>query len=448
MVRGRGLRLVVFDMAGTTVDDRVDGVPLVLRSYDDALWSCGVEVPMEVLNEQRGRDKWTVIRELGGGDAEEIYSRFNAVLLANADRVREVRGASGAFRFLRRHGVKVALNTGFPREVAEAIIGHLAWEGEGLIDSWTCSEAVGRSRPDPAMIDALMRDLGVGDPSAVMKVDDTATGIEEGLNAGAVTLGVLTGTQTRERLLRARPHGILESVRDLPSYLRAGDMSDLFSPVWGGNLAHGALYRLSVVARARFGLASEGPGASPSVGSILFRVVVLNPVFMMLVFLEEGGPFGGVAKGGRPWCVRCLEEPPDCLGCAPDLDDPLVPYGVEVAVVGDEGGARLEAGGGVEDVGGVLRAHNVPAGGDVPLLDVHDVHLGDEGVEEEGGRLGPEGLGVSGHLLRQELVAHQNYALVPDHLQDEPEGGRLPCGVLDGGDEDVVIEEEGPRAWI
>jgi phosphoglycolate phosphatase len=221
MVRGGKLELVIFDMAGTTVDDRVDGVPLVLRSYDDAFRSCGVEVPMEVLNEQRGRDKRTVIGELGGGDAEEIYSRFNAALLANADRVREVPGASEVFRFLRRHGVRVALNTGFPREVAEVIIDHLAWEGAGLIDSWTCSEEVGRSRPDPAMIHALMSGLGVTDPSAVMKVDDTATGIEEGLNAGAVTIGVLTGTQRRERLLRARPHGILESVMELPSYLRA-----------------------------------------------------------------------------------------------------------------------------------------------------------------------------------------------------------------------------------
>lgn len=221
MARGKGLRLVVFDMAGTTVDDRVDGAPLVLRSYDDALRSHGIEVPMEVLNEQRGRDKWTVIRELGGEDAEEIYSRFNAALLGNVNRVREVPGASGAFRFLRGHGVGVALNTGFPREVAEGIIEHLAWEREGLIDAWTCSEDVGRSRPDPAMIHALMVDLGVADPETVMKVDDTATGIEEGLNAGAVTLGVLTGTQTRERLLRARPHDIIESVSELPGYLRA-----------------------------------------------------------------------------------------------------------------------------------------------------------------------------------------------------------------------------------
>jgi phosphonatase-like hydrolase len=220
MVRGKRLKLVVFDMAGTTVDDRIDGIPLVLRSYGEAFRSRGMEVPMTVLNEQRGRDKWTVIRDLGGEDAEEIYSHFNAALLANTDRVREVGGASEAFNFLRGHGVKVALNTGFPREVAERIIDHLGWEREGLIDSWTCSEDVGSSRPDPAMIHALMSSLGVGDPATVMKVDDTATGIEEGLNAGAVTLGVLTGTQTKERLLQARPHAIIESVRLLPDYLK------------------------------------------------------------------------------------------------------------------------------------------------------------------------------------------------------------------------------------
>lgn len=221
MAHAGKLKLVVFDMAGTTVDDVVDGVPLVLKSYDDAFRRYGVTVPMETLNEQRGRDKWTVIRELGGERAGEIYADFTKVLLDNSDRVREIRGASGIFRFLRSHGIMVALNTGFPKDVAEGILGHLDWEREGLIDAWTCSEDVGKSRPDPAMILVLMARLGVEDPSEVMKVDDTAKGIEEGLNAGAITLGALSGTQTRERLLQAGPHGILESIRDLPDYLEA-----------------------------------------------------------------------------------------------------------------------------------------------------------------------------------------------------------------------------------
>jgi phosphonatase-like hydrolase len=215
-----GLELVVFDMAGTTVDDVIDGVPLVLRSYDDALRRFGVEVPMEVLNEQRGRDKLTVIRELAGDRAAEVFNAFVETLKENTGRVREMKGASEAFSYLRDRGVKVALNTGFPADVAQAIIDHLGWVEAGYVDGWICSEMVGRSRPDPTMITSLMARLGVEYPSRVMKVDDTAKGIEEGRNADVATIGVLTGTQSRERLLRAGPTDVIPSVSHLPKYLR------------------------------------------------------------------------------------------------------------------------------------------------------------------------------------------------------------------------------------
>jgi phosphoglycolate phosphatase len=213
------IRLAIFDMAGTTVDDRVDGVPLVLKSYSDAFEAHGVHVPMEILNEQRGRDKWTVISELGGDEAPAIYEDFLGVLNANMGRVKEVTGASETFRFLRDRSVAVVASTGFPAEVAEAIVEHLGWLRDGLIDGWVCSEQVGASRPDPAMILEAMRRYGVTDPGEVLKVDDTAKGIEEGLNAGAHTVGVLTGTQSVQRLSVAGPHSILPSVAGLPGYL-------------------------------------------------------------------------------------------------------------------------------------------------------------------------------------------------------------------------------------
>ena len=212
-------RLAVFDMAGTTVDDLVDGVPLVLKSYNDAFEAHGVYVPMEVLNEQRGRDKWTVISELGGDKAPKIYEDFLRILNANTGRVKEVKGASETFRFLKERGVVVYASTGFPEEVAEAMVEHLGWLRDGLIDGWVCSEQVGASRPDPAMILHVMRMHGVTDPGEVLKVDDTAKGIEEGLNAGVHTVGVLTGTQSIQRLDSAGPHSILRSVAELPGYL-------------------------------------------------------------------------------------------------------------------------------------------------------------------------------------------------------------------------------------
>jgi beta-phosphoglucomutase-like phosphatase (HAD superfamily) len=65
-----------------------------------------------------------------------------------------------------------------------------------------------------------MKHLNVSDPSRVMKVDDTFKGVEEGVQAGVVTIGVLTGTQSREKLQAAYPTDVLESVKDLPVYLK------------------------------------------------------------------------------------------------------------------------------------------------------------------------------------------------------------------------------------
>ena len=213
------ITLVVFDMAGTTVDDEVDGVPLVLRCYSEAFKSYGVEVPMEVLNEQRGRDKWTVIKELGGEHAEKIYERFLEFLGENTRKVKEIEGASETFMFLKEHKVSIELSTGFPSDIAGAIVDHLGWQKKGLIDGWISSEQVGKSRPDPAMIIEAMRKHYVTDARAVVKVDDTAIGIIEGRNAGVITVGVLTGTQSIQRLDSAEPDMILKSVKELPAFL-------------------------------------------------------------------------------------------------------------------------------------------------------------------------------------------------------------------------------------
>jgi phosphonatase-like hydrolase len=216
--------LAVFDMAGTTVDDRIDGLPLVLKSYDDAFKNHGVEVPMMVLNANRGRDKWTVVKELGGDKSEEIYRDFIGYLKDNTGKIREMDGASTTFAELKAEEVYVVVSTGFPVEVAEPLVDHLGWVKEGIVDSWTCSELVGASRPNPAMILESMKKYQVSDPSAVIKIDDTVKGVEEGLNAKAYTIAVLTGTQNIQMLDASGPDTILRSVKDVPDHLRKKEM--------------------------------------------------------------------------------------------------------------------------------------------------------------------------------------------------------------------------------
>ncbi len=213
------IRLAVFDMAGTTVDDVIDGMPLVLRSYDDAFRRHGVIVPMETLNDMRGRDKREVINMLGGNKASDIYRDFVEMLTANVTRVKEIQGASDTFRWLKEHGVAVGVESGFPGTVTHDIVKHLKWEEKGLIDYWTCSEIVDEERPSPAMIRRTMRHCHIRDSAQVLKVDDTGIGIEEGHNAKAHTVAVLTGTQRREKIEAAKPHAILPSIRELPEYL-------------------------------------------------------------------------------------------------------------------------------------------------------------------------------------------------------------------------------------
>jgi phosphonoacetaldehyde hydrolase len=213
------IRLAVFDMAGTTVDDVIDGMPLVLRSYDDAFRRHGIIIPMETLNDMRGRDKKEVINMLSGDKAPAIYRDFVEMLSANVTRVKEIRGTSETFRWLKGHGVAVGVESGFPAVVTHDIVKHLRWQEDGLIDYWTCSEIVEEERPSPAMIRHTMRHCHIRDPSQVLKVDDTAIGIEEGHNAKAHVVAVLTGTQRREKLEAAKPDAVIPSVRELPGYL-------------------------------------------------------------------------------------------------------------------------------------------------------------------------------------------------------------------------------------
>jgi phosphonatase-like hydrolase len=213
------IKLAVFDMAGTTVDDVIDGMPLVLRSYDEAFRRHGVEIPMETLNDMRGRDKKEVITMLGGDNALVIYRDFVEMLTANVARVKEIQGTSETFRWLKEHGVAVGVESGFPAIVTHDIIKHLRWQEDCLIDYWTCSEIVEEERPSPAMIRRTMRHCHIRDPTKVLKVDDTAIGIEEGHNAKVHTVAVLTGTQRREKLEAAKPNAILLSIRELQAYL-------------------------------------------------------------------------------------------------------------------------------------------------------------------------------------------------------------------------------------
>jgi phosphonatase-like hydrolase len=223
-----GIDLVVFDMAGTTVNDE-DSVNRCLR---DALAAAGLVVEAAEVNRVMGLSKpraiAMLVERLGRRNEladrlEEIHRDFVQRSLAfyrNDPSVREISGATRVFERLQRAGVRVALNTGFDRSITGAILDRLGWRGNSLIDATVSSDEVGRGRPHPDMIFELMRRLRVDDPKRVAKVGDTPADLEEGHTAGCgLVIGVTKGTHRRDELERYPHTHLIDTVADIPDVL-------------------------------------------------------------------------------------------------------------------------------------------------------------------------------------------------------------------------------------
>lgn len=220
--------LTVFDMAGTTIHDG-DAVHHHLAL---ALAGHGIMADRDEINAVMGIPKPVAIRTIlesrlpFGGLAERtevdsIHQDFLTTMLAyyrSSPEVRAVEGAEETFAILRGAEIKIALDTGFSRPIADAIVERLGWLREGLIDVVVTSDDVSRGRPHPEMIYRAMRLTGTIDPADVAKIGDTPSDLKEGHAAGCGwVVGVTGGSHTTEQL-SAYPHThLIRTVAELPA---------------------------------------------------------------------------------------------------------------------------------------------------------------------------------------------------------------------------------------
>lgn len=216
------IKMVVFDMAGTTVDEQ----NVVYRTLRETIQSTGVEVSQEEVNRiGAGKEKQQAIEDIlqehgthQHYDIDDLYNEFLG-RLTNAYASLEVKpilGAENLFDALRANGIKIVLNTGYDRSTAESLIKKLKWEIGDTIDGMVTASEVARSRPHPDMITKAQADFKINDPANVLKIGDSAIDIQEGKNAGCgTTVGITTGAQPRELLRTANPTHIIDSLEEL-----------------------------------------------------------------------------------------------------------------------------------------------------------------------------------------------------------------------------------------
>jgi phosphonatase-like hydrolase len=210
------IKLAVFDMAGTTIEDNDFVADALVKAFEKHQ----IFITHKHANTKMGIPKPIAIRELiieifdeDSGNVDElvnsIHNDFIELMIAFYKTHPSVKGKANAVRTiqaLKKAGITVALDTGFTRNIASVIIGRLGWDVQQLIDFYVASDEVKNGRPHPDLILKAMQIAGVNDPSEVAKIGDTESDLNEGTAAGCkYVIGVTTGAHPRCVLEKA-PH--------------------------------------------------------------------------------------------------------------------------------------------------------------------------------------------------------------------------------------------------
>ncbi|MFM2255468.1 MAG: hypothetical protein RLZZ47_957 [Bacteroidota bacterium] len=185
------LRLVVLDIAGTTVNDFGLVQKAAMNTMKEKL---AVDVTLDDANKVMGIPKYA--------------EKGSIELMPHAGEL---------FESIRACGSQVYLNTGFNRAIAEVIVHNLNLGN--VLNGYIGSDEVMAGRPQPDMIRLAMKRSGVEYSHFVMKVGDTISDLYEGFSAGcAWNVGVLTGANTYEELRTAPYSQILSNLQPLLGY--------------------------------------------------------------------------------------------------------------------------------------------------------------------------------------------------------------------------------------
>ena len=199
------LQAVILDWAGTTVDF---GSLAPVRTLQRVFARVNISLTEPEVRRDMGLPKKDHIRRIlaierikvewkrvlghlpGEPEVEELYQhfvplQFSCLLEYSA----VIPGVVQATERFRRRGLKIASTTGYTREMLDLLVE--AGRKAGYVpDCNLCPSDVGGGRPQPFMIYEAAVRLQVYPLQAIVKIGDTPADIQEGLNAGAWSIGV------------------------------------------------------------------------------------------------------------------------------------------------------------------------------------------------------------------------------------------------------------------
>lgn len=196
---------IIFDWAGTTIDQGSCGP---IDAFIKIFSAKGIKINGDQVRGPMGMHKITHIKKLleiqdindqwvtkfknppEDSDVLELFKMFEPALEKSLlQHSKLISGVAETVKEIRKKEIKIGSSTGYSRSQMNIIIPEAIKQGFSP-DSVICSSDVPDGRPSPWMIFEAAKQLKAFPPSSWVKVDDTLTGIEEGKNAGAWTIGV------------------------------------------------------------------------------------------------------------------------------------------------------------------------------------------------------------------------------------------------------------------
>lgn len=253
------VRGVIFDWAGTMVDY---GCMAPLAVFLEIFKKRGIVVSEAEAREPMGLKKWdhtaalirlpnisaqweaSYNRKPSVEDIDELYAEFEDTLLSLLqDYATPVPGARELVDFLRREGIKIGSTTGYTGPMMDVVAKKAAEQGYAP-DHLVTSTDVPAGRPYPWMCYANAMALELYPLESMIKVGDTIADIQEGLNAGMWSVGVLFGgsevgfsleeyqraseeeraarkTAAARRFHEAGAHYVIDTIADVPVIIDA-----------------------------------------------------------------------------------------------------------------------------------------------------------------------------------------------------------------------------------
>lgn len=210
--------IVILDIDGTLVDTNYQHA----LAWHRALRAHGQTVQMWEIHRHIGMGGDQIIAALVGDEVEEEAGDEIRATEGDAygeliGEVEPMAGARDLIEDLRGDGARVILASSAKQEEVDHYLDLL--DARDLVDGWTTSADVERTKPHPDLVDSALEKAGQG--RAAVMVGDSTWDVKAAEAAGIPTLAVLTGGFSEDELRQAGAAKVFESIGKLRQDRRA-----------------------------------------------------------------------------------------------------------------------------------------------------------------------------------------------------------------------------------